>query len=225
MHVWVWIILVIVLVGLVVLLSDVQTRFFVSRVKNNDHVSIQIKALFGLVRYKIEIPIIKFKGIEQGIAVKAEHAKTNTQGPIDELFKKVTMDKITETYRHAQLLLANFFNFSKWLTQTLTHIRCVQLRWNTWIGLGDASDTAVSTGIVWALKSSLLGFALRHIQLDTTPKLQVIPQFNRMQFSTELLCIFNIRLGYALVAGLLFVANIFKVQGGMKTWLNIVFKV
>ncbi|MEI7024605.1 DUF2953 domain-containing protein [Paenibacillus sp. y28] len=205
MYVW-WVIAGgVALLLWIVLESNVESRIYYRRRQTNDHVVVQVKALMGLIRYKTEIPVIRFEGWSQGILVerkKANQAFALSQG--SERHEQVTLEKIKDYYDKAQLFLKQFVGFSEWFTRTLKHIHCTSCSWSTRIGLGDTVGTAISTGAVWAMKSSLLGFLSRYIRLSTIPKLDVQPDYNRLHFSTEGDVALTMRFGYLVLASFLF---------------------
>jgi hypothetical protein len=136
----------------------------------------------------------------------------------------ITKEKIARFYRSSKLLMENIVGFPVWVKDSLSRVRCTQLRWETRVGIGDAPETAMTTGLLWGVKSSLLGFLFSSMQIETKPKVLVEPQYNQMQFSTEFACIVKIRVGHAMVAGLLLLFRILRVKGGLRTWQSILFK-
>jgi hypothetical protein len=110
------------------------------------------------------------------------------------------------------------------MKDTAGHLECTQFRWQTRIGLGDAPETAITTGIVWGLKSSLLGLTLPHIDLKTKPFVQVAPQYNSQHFSTDLLCKLQIRVFYLVQAAFRLLPRIWKAKGSWKSWQHILAK-
>lgn len=221
---WFWLAFGIVLAAVAACFSLLQFQIhFRHEAKNNDF-SVSVKGLWGLIRYTYKAPKINFFSIDDGVLVKTEQDWGNGQAPGTDSKKRITLSKVRESFNMSRTLMAHFFQFSKWLTQTLAHVRCTRLYWNTRLGFGDAPDTAIGTGVVWGLKTSLLGYAFKFIRLDTKPTLNVVPQYHENLFTTEIKCLLQIRLGYALAAGLFFLIRIMKVKGGIKTWQRVLFK-
>lgn len=220
---WLWGSLAVLLVQFVVLCGFVHVRFLFSKDDDNERLLVDFKTLFGLLRYRYEIPVIKFRWLE-GVTTQTEQVDRNEAKKLKEQNSMITRKTVMHFYKKTKLLEANVAGFSKWLTDSLSHVHCTKVRWVTNIGIGDAAETAVITGMAWAIKTSFLGFIFKFIDLNTMPQLAVNPQYNRPQFSTELLCILKFRLGYAIIAGLLLIVRIMKVKGGVKTWQNTLFK-
>jgi hypothetical protein len=201
--------------------SHITVQVYASRRKNNDHIQVDVKALFGIVKLRFKIPILQFKGMLKGLDLQTQQTGTGVQ---KDGKTHITPQKMKESVHDLDQLIKHTFQFSKWVKSLLSHIKCNKLRWDTRIGVGDAAQTAVATGVIWGLKASLIGYICQYIRLETNPRIYVSPQFNDTHFSTEALCIANIRTGYAISAGLLLLYRIVRVKGGLKTWKNILFK-
>lgn len=75
------------------------------------------------------------------------------------------------------------------------HLRCLEFRWETTVGTGDASATALVVGILWGLKSSILALMEQRLVLLGRPMARVTPNFSKAELTTELLCIFHLSVG------------------------------
>ena len=136
---------------------------------------------------RFEVPVIKFKGFDKGVEVKSDLNLDNLETELMDTKEKITANKVIDFYHHIKALIDHISGFSEWLFLALSKIKCTQLQWYTNFGIGDAPITAVTIGIIWGIKTNLLGFVFKHIDLQTIPHIQVNPQFNRMYFSTELI--------------------------------------
>lgn len=80
--------------------------------------------------------------------------------------------------------------------------RCKVFKWDTDIGVGEASDTAIVVGIAWSLSSLVVAGISRHVAFaDTRPSIRINPRFNQITLDTSLFCIFESRLGHIMIAG------------------------
>jgi hypothetical protein len=141
-----------------------------------------------------------------------EHPETNEI--------QLDKDKIVAYFRNSKDFLKSVNHFDEWLKQSLSLVHCTELKWVSYVGLGDAMESAVTTGLVWGLKSSVLGYGLKFVRLDKQPKISVWPVYNKPHFSTELYCIVKIRIGYAIFAGLLLYVRTLQTKGGNQPWQN-----
>lgn len=208
-----------------VCMSDMTLRLVTSHVGQNDQVTIDIHALFGLLRRRYTVPMIKFKGLMKGLMLHAEKVNRNQGVVLNQASEMITIDKVQEYYRNVQNLIAHFVDFNEWMSKTLHRIKFTKLNWTTYIGFGDAAETAIATGLVWSLKTSLLGYIARFIRLKTVPSLAVHPSYNQPQLTTEIVGEAKIRMGYVFVAGFMFLVRILRAKGGFRTWQKVLFKV
>ncbi|MFD0694886.1 DUF2953 domain-containing protein [Paenibacillus sp. GCM10027628] len=214
----------IVIALLITMFSFIRGEFYFSRVKDNDTLSMEMRALFGLVRYRYVIPIIQFKSFAQGIMIKSETVNKTSTELKDATKDHITKEKVVEFFKQAKIALVNTLNFYDWMKQTLAKVQCTEIKWITRIGIGDAPETAITTGAIWAIKSSLLGFAAKFVQVQTRPRVEVIPQYNEPQFSTEFRLAGRIRVWFVLFAGVRLLARAAKIKGGIRTWYQIFLK-
>ncbi|MNY41936.1 hypothetical protein D3C86_1767840 [compost metagenome] len=110
------------------------------------------------------------------------------------------------------------------MKQTMAKVECTELKWITRVGLGDAPETAITTGTIWAIKSSLLGFSMPYVKLTAKPRVDVVPQYNEKQFATEFHMVNRIRVWYAVTAGIRLVYRAAKVKGGIRSWIQFALK-
>jgi hypothetical protein len=223
--IWLWLIVFLVLVGVWIGLSHLRIHMFFSRVKDNDHFFVHFKMLGGLISYRLDVPIIEYRGLYGGIIIKA---KTLMHIPKDEMQHKqkeqYTPERISDLYKWGKELLSHVKEFTEWLHHTLMHVKCSEFRWDTRLGIGDAPETALATGMLWVVKSTIFGYIFQYVHLETKPKLTIQPQYNKMEFSTEFSCRANIRIGYIVYSMLHLVWRIIKTKRGLITWTKAFFR-
>lgn len=76
-------------------------------------------------------------------------------------------------------------------------IRVQLVSWVTQCGTGDAFETAILSGIIWSIKASLMPWIAPWI--SDRPRIQVVPVFQRMSLCSDLSCMFQLRIGDAIV--------------------------
>ncbi len=77
-----------------------------------------------------------------------------------------------------------------------------QLSCQTKFGTGDAALTGVLTGLVWALLTNFLSWFTHQVkQTTSSPQVSVDPVFADSTFAIEFRCIFEVRLGHIIIAG------------------------
>ncbi len=172
---WLWIVIPFFVLCILVCLSYIRISVHFSRKREQERFEFELRALFGWVKYKKKMPDLNVPRWYQRKAV-----------PLFQKFKSFG---------------PNLPFFSRPFRNAVSRIQCVQLRWSTRIGIGDAAETAVSTGALWGAKHALLGFLFQFIQAKTVPLLTVSPSYHHPQISTEFDCTVQIRLGHLLLAG------------------------
>jgi hypothetical protein len=224
-----WIAIAAFVVLSALLLNSRITLSLVVLMANDDgRLTLQLKALFGLVKYRLDIPAIDMKGWLGGLVLKGERSNLSVadettmrsgQREID-----ITLQKMMKAYRAVKRLVQATRDYSEWVDGLLRQWKCTRFRWVTRVGLGDAPATAVASGVLWSLKTAFVGYASRRTRMAARPELSVVPQFNQLQFSLDIAYIGHIRLGRALIAALSLLMRILKVKGGMIIWRNMLRK-
>lgn len=77
--------------------------------------------------------------------------------------------------------------------QFLKQLGVQRVLWRSWLGLDDAMLTAVGSGALWGIKGAALSYFNR-ISIIRACKLEVNPDFNTLRCTSQLDCIFKIRL-------------------------------
>ncbi|MBJ6363476.1 DUF2953 domain-containing protein [Paenibacillus sp. GCM10012307] len=193
------------------------------RKSDNDHFVVRIHALYGMINYKLEIPLFRFK--EGNIEFLQEKRNSYMIGENKNKGEhKVGVETVMRKLDEARTLLRYTDHFTVWLRKTLSHVRIASWEWNTTVGAGDAVWTAMTTGMLWSAQTALLGVLSQFMRLTVEPQTRVQPLYNQTYFSTEWSCIAKMSFGYAILAGLKLLVRIKKVKGGFTVWQNILFK-
>jgi len=213
-----WIVATIIVIAgalAAVLACDLEVKIRVRRERQNDHIELHFRWLYGLVRRSIELSELRLKGRE-GLAVKEKQLNERTLSVVDEKQIKIDRDMMMKGYEKYMALLRHILGLSRWLKETLGKVRCYELIWDTQIGAGDAVETATLTGLAWSLKGSMVGYVSKHIRFRILPKLDITPLYNEQMFATRLSSILKLRTGYALLAAILLLVRLLRARGRGK---------
>ncbi|MFX3633532.1 MAG: DUF2953 domain-containing protein [Candidatus Pristimantibacillus sp.] len=221
-----WIIAAVIFVlfiSMLILLSPVVAHFQLQHQSDNDDIEIQIKALYGLLRYEVFIPTIEFSG-----RVLRFHEKMLKSGPgiskTNEKDEGIDKDKVDHAIDTLKKVLHLTNNLPSWIMQSLNKVKILEWNWSTSVGMGDAMWTAMTTGFVWSVKTTLLGVISQIVHLKSEPSMAVQPIYDKRSFTTELSCVAKISFGAAVLAGLHFFARAKKSKESVKEWKNILSK-
>lgn len=219
---WWWAAGIVIVLLCLLLASDVRLRLDARRLQNNDHYEVELRALYGLIRRKFGVPMISLASF--GLELRTEQINRRSEELMEENKQKITLEQIKAAVERFRNLLQYTPDFYQWLRETLRHVHCTRMEWKTGIGAGHAPETAVAAGMVWGLKTSLLSYIFRFVRLDAQPKLQVMPCFNELRFTTEADALFRIRIIYLFQAMFRLLFRVLKVKGGLKAWQNVLVK-
>lgn len=217
---WLWILGGLAILITILLVSKLKVHFYVLRDKRNDRIYIQLNALFGAIKYRMEIPYIQFKSLAEGFMVRAQTINENRTGSraaandrdIDFPVLRRFLESFYEMYKRT-------YNFREWMTDSLKLVHCTEFRWSTRVGAGDASVTAMTTGLIYALKSTAMGMVYQRIHMDTRPVLEVAPEYNTTLIYTEISCRVQIKMYHALLSIGYLVGRVIA-AGGVSYWIG-----
>ncbi|MCM3237262.1 DUF2953 domain-containing protein [Heyndrickxia oleronia] len=199
------IIAIIFLLFLVIWFTTVSILIDFSHRQDDDHLIIQL-IIWKVIRYKIKVPKIKVEQDEPTITFKKE---TNT-GTNEH--SEITPEEISDKLADFKELLEHVLGLKTIISKFLKKIKVEQLEWYTTIGLKDAALTGKITGVIWAVKGLLIAFLSMHMNLIQLPTYSVTPSFQIPLSETTLKCMFKLRIGNAILAGL----KVFKFWRGGK---------
>lgn len=115
-----------------------------------------------------------------------------------EFKKKVEVGE--EQEESDQKSLWNFMTSQKNVLNILEKVRIHKLSWQTNIGTGDSSSTAILAGGLWSVKGTLLGVLCHKSHLRCEPSIIIKPHFNINRLDTDLSCIVTLKTGQAIIS-------------------------
>lgn len=184
---FVLVISVLVILLSLVLVSSVRVHCHYERKGEDDHLTVGITWLRWLT-YTASIPLVDLRArLKRETTVRVE-----AEGQEKEI-------SLPDTLRMA---VNAFVRFHRSLKYASSRTRVKKLEWSSEFGLANAANTGLLTGAAWALKSSLLTAVSAYSHMETVPRICVRPNFQKPLFHTLLDCIFEIRIGHIMIAGL-----------------------
>ncbi|MFC5531697.1 DUF2953 domain-containing protein [Cohnella yongneupensis] len=190
---WLWVVIGVIAIALIVALaSRIRIRVRYSRSGRLDQLVVIVQALYGLFHYQFVLPSIVISGLNiiyrerkvGGIATIREEKKNKRKLGIG------TMRRYWRSYRAIQLSTRKF---TKWLRTTMKKVECTRWRLDFRVGTGDAAQTAVLTGLLWAVAGCASGVAGQFIRLATKPQSRIEPNYSATEFSAVWEADFQIR--------------------------------
>ncbi|MEN8701306.1 DUF2953 domain-containing protein [Bacillus infantis] len=202
-----WVILgaaaaVILLLLIILLFSKLTVFFNFYHGQDNDHISIKFRAWFGLIRYNIQVPLIKIDDDSPSIVVEEKVEAGQKEEKKQEDRKKFTPEDFLDSLKDAEELIRHVFGLHTIIRRFFRKVAIRDIEWHTLAGIGDAAHTAVLAGIIWSAKGSMIGLLSHYMRMREMPVLSVTPHFQAAVSQTRFSCMFQFRIGQAMLAGI-----------------------
>jgi len=186
---WFTILLGVLLLGVGICLLRLNIHVLFVKDGSDDGLSLTFKTLW-ILRYTKRFPL---DGEEAG---KKRPDKKRKK----ELQQKKLKDKKIPPVNRLISVARSFLRINGWL---IRHIKCTRFFWKTRIGFEDAAQAGLSSGALWGIKGIVLSFLHRTVDSENCKtEIDVTPVFCRQEFETRVDCIFNLRVGYIIIAGI-----------------------
>ncbi|MDP4085966.1 MAG: DUF2953 domain-containing protein [Bacillota bacterium] len=194
-----WLFLIpIILLFLFILISFTKLTIYINYFHHNDDddLKIELRAWFGLIKYKVKIPTIKVDDDSPSIEVEGE--QNNKKKSINQ----ISTDEVQNSIKNYKEILGHVLGMQTIVKKFLKKVSIKQFEWYSVIGVGDAAFTGMITGAIWAVKGSMIGVLSHFLRMKEVPKLIVTPDFNHSIAQTRITCMFQFRIGNAMLAGI-----------------------
>jgi hypothetical protein len=200
---WLFIVLIILFILLVtIVLTKLTVILDYYHGNDNDHLKLEFKIWFGIIKYKKEIPLIKIDDNSPTLVVKEKTKLGKDEKTSKENEKQIDKKDIFNSLNDAKQLLLHVVKLHHIVRNFLRKVSVKRVEWHTVIGVGDAAYTAVATGGIWAIKGSILGIISHYMKLKEMPRMTVTPYFQYTVSQTRFRCMIQFRIGQAMLAGL-----------------------
>ena len=193
--------LLLVLLLLLVLITKVKVTIHYSHSQNDDSLKIEFKVLFGLIKYKLNVPLIKVDDDSPSIVVEENVESGNGEKKKKET-TKVTGEDMLQGFQDMKTLLEHILSFHRIIRNFCKKVKIKELDWRSAFGTGDAALTGMLTGAVWAVKGSIIGVISHYFILLKPPQVSVQPYFQMKVSQTVFTCMLQFRIGHAMFAGI-----------------------
>lgn len=207
MNGWVLAILIIlafiVVMFILILITKLTITLSLYHGNDNDHFKVKLRAWFGLLRYTIDVPMVKLDDDGPNILVEEKNIRGDENSPSNEKEskKKITPSNFINSLNDTKEMITHVMEMHKIIRNFLKKVKIDHVLWKTLFGTGDAAATGTMTGAIWALKGSIIGLISGYMRLQTQPSLEVIPSFQKAVIQTQFSCIIQFRLGNAILVG------------------------
>ncbi|GAA0333057.1 DUF2953 domain-containing protein [Bacillus carboniphilus] len=201
--IWVGLVVaILVLLILIIFITKLTVEIDLYHGRDNDHLKIKFFAWFRIIRFTIDVPMVEVDKDSPSIVFKEEMKTGKKEKLKKEKKKRITPKEIINSLLDTKEILTHITQFYKIVRDFLNKVSIKKLDWKTAVGVGDASQTGVLTGAIWAIKGSIIGLISANMKLKVTPNLMVTPLFQQMASSISLQCMIQFRIGHAIIAGI-----------------------
>ncbi|MFB4163030.1 DUF2953 domain-containing protein [Alteribacillus sp. JSM 102045] len=188
-------------VFLIILISitPVEISFQFKRKSKKQDITIKITVWYFFYK-TFQIPIVSFD--EESASLVFKEKSKVTGGKDTEKDMKATPEEFKNQMEMIQLWLKHIDGFRQILSSFLGKIKIIEFDWKSEIGTGDAAWTGLLTGMLWSVKSMTAGIASAVFKWKCSPQMEIVPNFKSTAADTRLSCMFFMRMGHAIIAGI-----------------------
>ncbi|MDP4156292.1 MAG: DUF2953 domain-containing protein [Bacillota bacterium] len=197
----VFILIILLFLFILIIFSKITIYLNYYHHKDDDNLKVEMRLWFGLIRIKKQIPLIKVDDNSPSIILK-ESEKSNEETENNEKVKQITPQKLINSLKNFREIIEHVFQLNSIVKNFLKKVTIQRFEWQSAIGVGDAVYTGVAAGALWSVKGAIVGVLSNYLRMKEMPKIMVQPNFQQMVTSTDLLCMFQFRIGHAMLAGL-----------------------
>ncbi|RFU66222.1 DUF2953 domain-containing protein [Peribacillus glennii] len=165
-----------------------------------DDFCIKLRAWFGILRYTMNVPMNKKThnaSKDQDMASK-ESEKENAEGPGNSNLREYPLNGLMDTDQ----FISKFYSYHRLCKAMFRKVKVRKFEWHSLAGTGDAFYTGMVAGGFLAVKGSIIGILDSYLHFKRQPAFSVTPDFARPVFYTSITCIFQVRIGEAILAAI-----------------------
>lgn len=204
---WIWALLIVMALILLILFLLIITKLTVTlslyHGNDNDHFKVKLRAWFGLIKYTIDIPLVKLDDDGPNVVFEEEKKKGNESNPSNKKVskKKITPNDFIDSLNDTKEIIIHVQSLHRIIRSFLKKVKLDHVQWKTLFGTGDAASTGTLTGTIWGMKGSIIGILSGYMRLQSMPVIEVTPTFQHAVIQTQFSCIIQFRIGNAILVG------------------------
>lgn len=189
-----------IFIAVLLFLMPVVLSIDIKRVKENENITIGVYGLYGLLKFKTEIPFLKivFENGKPALRYKVEVANKKRSKLFARFTKLFSVEEGEGFYEIYKDNKNKIIPALKYITGK-TEIKNFNLRFT--LGTGDAAETGVLYGIAWIVIGNIMTLTRSYLNI-IKPRIVVVPIFNQVQLSVDFSCIISMRLGHIINTGI-----------------------
>ncbi|AOY77097.1 DUF2953 domain-containing protein [Clostridium formicaceticum] len=197
---------------MLLLFLNLRIEIHFIREGENDEINITVSTLKNLLKYRTTIPFVDFLNNGRNILTTNVYKKaevSNTEALEDEKQEKEL------NYNEIKIIVKRGHYYYKKYWQVLQYIKkriiIHKVLWKTQVGLEDAADTAIISGLLWGVKANLMTLLKSKVRPQAI-HIDVAPYYVCKRFGMIFDCIVTLKIGYIIIAGIKLLST--KIKGG-----------
>jgi len=172
----------------------------------DDLLTVRVRFLWGLAGYRVGIPVLSYK-LSGGWPTLL--SKTKLEGRKGKTLARsgwsARMFRWTAGVRRLGREYLRLYRFGGVSRRFFKGIRCRHLYWVTEVGFTDPAVTGMAVGTLWACIYYVISRFYRNVTVVApTQQVTVVPNFRQPVLRLDFDCIFSLRIGHIIIAGLAF---------------------
>lgn len=200
------IIIAVALVVLLILFSSIKIKVKVLKDGSCEEIVLHVYALYGVIKYRIEIPFVEIFNKAHSIAateINSDIEVSNKEAIKDQKRKDFSWEEIESIYNRMRDMYRKYKIGVQYINEKLV---MDEISWNTEVGVYDAAATAITTGVFWAVKANIIALLINKMDLKNY-YVNVYPLYGADKLNTSLDCIITLKVGYIIIAGFKILIN------------------
>jgi hypothetical protein len=200
-----WVLLAILLLTvlvLIILFTKVKIFLDYFHGNDNDHFKVTIKAWGGLIKFKIEVPVVKIDDNSPTIIAEQKVKSGPDENMKQQKTTQVDKNDLLDSLHDFKQLITHIAGFHKIIRLFLKKVTIRNIEWHTMVGVSDAAATGVITGAFWAVKGGVIGLLSNYMKMKEMPVMTITPSFQQTVSITSFKCMIQVRVGHAILAGI-----------------------
>ncbi|WP_108671293.1 DUF2953 domain-containing protein [Peribacillus acanthi] len=188
----------------IILFTKVTVEVFYYHGQDNDQLTLRIRALFNIVKKKIDVPLIKVDDNSPTIVMKEKVQSGEDDSKAKKKVQQFSAQDFLNGLHDTKELVIHIIGLHTIIKKFLQTVTVHSFHWHSMIGTGDAALTGTIVGGAWGLKGVIVGILTQYLRFQVSPDYTITPSYQYAVSLTKVHCIIRFRVGNAIMAGLKF---------------------
>lgn len=211
---YLWLGLAVVILAILIWLAwlPLRIRLWVRRQQGDEEGSVEVFYLFGLIRWKRQLTSVMSKSSAEGPSISVNHGPSGAEQTTASDSELSSTSKGNHTELTTEEVWRFLKNWSRWksvfdgvwpiVKQLLRRMWFRQCQIQITLGTDDVISTGMAYGTAWSLAAGFISPLTYWANFSDKPNIEIMADFQQAKLEGSARCIVEVRLGYAIFAGL-----------------------